>query len=134
MCPAANCDDTEMMKMRDERDKGVESARRNSSLEENMKHWKEMLSGSPEGQKFCVRGKMNMTDKVKCNRDPVFYRCKVDVPHVQTGTKYKAYPTYDFACPVVDSIEGVTHPLRTIEYRDRDEMYKWVARERQSQG
>merc|ERR1719271_663896 len=55
----AYCDDTEMMKMRDERDKGVESARRGSSVDENLKHWKEMLSGSPEGQKFCVRGKMN---------------------------------------------------------------------------
>merc|ERR1719235_1194589 len=122
----AYCDDTEMMQMRDERDAGTESKCRNQTKEQNLELWKEMLKGSERGQECCVRAKMDMQEKNKCLRDPVFYRCKVDVPHHQTGTKYKAYPTYDFACPVVDSIEGVTHPLRTIEYRDRDEMYQWV--------
>lgn len=88
-----------------------------------MKIFDEMLAG--KSTTWCIRAKMNMQDKVKCLRDPVFYRCK-DTPHHKTGTKYKAYPTYDMACPVVDSVEGVTHALRTIEYRDRNALYEWV--------
>ena len=66
-----------------------------------------------------------MQDKYKCLRDPVFYRIKNEVHHRQ-GSKYKAFPTYDFACPIVDAIEGVTHAMRTIEYHDRNAGYHWV--------
>ena len=74
---------------------------------------------------WCIRAKLDMQHKVKCLRDPVFYRIKRDAHH-RTGTKFKAYPTYDFACPIVDSLEDVTHCLRTIEYHDRNYLYAWV--------
>jgi len=122
----AYCDDTDVEQMRDERDKGVLSSCRDQSVEDSLKIWQEMLKGSKDGLRYCVRGRMDMKNKNKCLRDPVFYRCKTDIPHHRHGTKYKAYPTYDFACPVVDALEGVTHALRTIEYKDRDDMYKWV--------
>ncbi len=111
--------------MKTERNDGIESKCRGNTLEENLKHWQEMLAGAPEGQQWCIRARLNMKDKVKCLRDPVFFRCNL-TPHHRTGTTYKAYPCYDFACPLIDSIEGVTHAMRTIEYRDRNALYKWV--------
>ncbi|XP_068086803.1 bifunctional glutamate/proline--tRNA ligase [Anabrus simplex] len=120
----AYVDDTDPEQMKAEREQKVESKCRNNSVEENLKLWEEMKKGSEQGQKCCVRAKIDMNSANGCMRDPTIYRCKNE-PHPRTGTKYKVYPTYDFACPIVDSIEGVTHCLRTTEYHDRDDQFYW---------
>ncbi|CAM6096286.1 unnamed protein product [Calypogeia fissa] len=118
----AYVDDTPQEQMRKERMDGIESKRRNQSVEENLALWKEILAGSPTGVQCCLRGKLDMQALNKTLRDPVYYRCN-PTSHHRVGTKYKAYPTYDFACPYVDSIEGVTHALRSSEYHDRNDQY-----------
>ncbi|VAH76037.1 unnamed protein product [Triticum turgidum subsp. durum] len=118
----AYVDDTPKEQMRSERMDGVESKRRNSTVEENLSLWKEMVNGTKRGTECCVRGKLDMQDPNKSLRDPVYYRCNPDSHH-RVGSKYKVYPTYDFACPFVDALEGVTHALRSSEYHDRNAQY-----------
>jgi len=123
-------DDTPLVQMRAERrneegTEGTESKCRNQTIEENLKLFEEMKAGSPAGLKCVMRAKIDMKSKNAVMRDPSLYRCSLE-PHYKTGTKYKAYPLYDFACPIVDSIEGVTHALRSSEYHDRNPLYVWV--------
>ncbi|XP_074643212.1 bifunctional glutamate/proline--tRNA ligase-like [Tubulanus polymorphus] len=120
----AYVDDTAAEQMKIEREQRKESQNRNLSVEKNLALWEEMKNGTTHGQLCCVRAKIDMQSDNGCMRDPTIYRCKVE-SHVRTGMKYKAYPTYDFACPIVDSIENVTHALRTTEYLDRDDQYYW---------
>ncbi|KAM9824867.1 bifunctional glutamate/proline--tRNA ligase isoform X2 [Syngnathus typhle] len=120
----AYIDDTPPEAMKQEREQRIESKCRNNTLEQNMKLWAEMKAGTERGQMCCMRAKMDMNSNNGCLRDPTVYRCK-NTPHPHTGTTYKVYPTYDFACPIVDSRENVTHALRTTEYHDRDEQYYW---------
>ncbi|XP_018784652.1 PREDICTED: bifunctional glutamate/proline--tRNA ligase [Bactrocera latifrons] len=120
----AYVDDTPADKMKVEREQRVESVNRSNDVERNLSLWQEMVNGTDIGQKCCVRAKIDMSSTNGCMRDPTIYRCKNE-PHPRTGTKYKVYPTYDFACPIVDSIEGVTHTLRTMEYHDRDDQFYW---------
>ncbi|KAK4402069.1 Glutamate--tRNA ligase, cytoplasmic [Sesamum angolense] len=118
----AYVDDTPREKMQHERMEGIESRCRSNSVEENLKLWKEMIAGSERGLMCCVRGKLDMQDPNKSLRDPVYYRCNL-TPHHRIGAKYKVYPTYDFCCPFVDAVEGITHALRSSEYHDRNDQY-----------
>lgn len=138
----AYVDFTDIAEMREQRAKGVEGACRNQTIEENLGLWDEMRRGTPLGQKCVVRAKIAMNHRNTSMRDPAMYRCNL-TPHHRTGSKFKVYPTYDFTCPLIDSLEvchlpshwhhwltclnvqGVTHALRTIEYRDRNEQYEW---------
>lgn len=118
----AYVDDTPREQLQKERMDGIESKCRNNTVDENMRLWKEMIEGSERGKQCCLRGKLDMQDPNKSLRDPVYYRCH-PLPHHRIGAKYKVYPTYDFACPYVDSIEDITHALRSSEYHDRNAQY-----------
>ncbi|XP_066475005.1 bifunctional glutamate/proline--tRNA ligase isoform X2 [Tiliqua scincoides] len=121
----AYVDDTPAEQMKMEREQRIESKHRNNPVEKNLQMWEEMKKGTEYGQTCCLRAKIDMSSNNGCMRDPTLYRCK-NQPHPRTGNKYNIYPTYDFACPIVDSIEGVTHALRTTEYHDRDEQFYWI--------
>uniref|UniRef100_A0A2K6LDS0 Bifunctional glutamate/proline--tRNA ligase n=1 Tax=Rhinopithecus bieti TaxID=61621 RepID=A0A2K6LDS0_RHIBE len=121
----AYVDDTPAEQMKAEREQRIESKHRKNPIEKNLQMWEEMKKGSQFGQSCCLRAKIDMSSNNGCMRDPTLYRCKIQ-PHPRTGNKYNVYPTYDFACPIVDSIEGVTHALRTTEYHDRDEQFYWI--------
>ncbi|KAL3146233.1 hypothetical protein ABBQ32_002935 [Trebouxia sp. C0010 RCD-2024] len=123
-------DDTPLEQMRAERGEGIESKCRQRPVEENLAIWKEMVAGSPVGLTNCMRFKISVDNPNKAMRDPVAYRCNL-IPHIRTGSKYKVYPTYDCACPFVDALEGVTHALRTSEYKDREDQFYWVLRAQQ---
>ncbi|KAI0158019.1 glutamyl-tRNA synthetase [Hypoxylon sp. FL1284] len=121
----AYADDTDVETMRDERGKGIASKRRDRTVEENLAIFDAMKNGTEEGLKNCIRAKISVDNPNKAMRDPVIYRCNPNDPHHRTGTKWKMYPTYDLACPVVDSLEGVTHALRSTEYTDRNPQFQW---------
>ena len=121
----AFADDTDQKVMAEQRMARQPSERRDTSVQENLKHFAEMKEGSFEGMRWCIRAKIKYDSPNGAMRDPVIYRCNPE-PHHRTGNKWKMYPTYDFCCPIVDSREGITHALRTIEYRDRNAQYQWM--------
>jgi glutamyl-tRNA synthetase len=84
-----------------------------------------MHSGSPDGQNWCLRARIDYASPNGALRDLVIYRCN-NVPHNRTGTTWHIYPTYDFCAPVLDAVEGVTLACCTTEYRDRNAQYHWI--------
>ncbi|KAI9839044.1 MAG: hypothetical protein M1837_002262 [Sclerophora amabilis] len=119
----AFADDSDKDTMKRQRQEFAPSPRRDASVEDNLARFEEMKAGS--GEKWSIRAKISYDDPNGTLRDPVIYRCVSDAVHHRTGSKWKIYPTYDFCCPIVDSIEGITVALRTIEYRERNAQYAW---------
>ncbi|KAF8563572.1 hypothetical protein P879_09424 [Paragonimus westermani] len=111
--------------MKAQRESRTSSVCRDNSVEENLAWWEEMKKATEFGLQCCVRAKIDMNSNNGALRDPTIYRCKKE-SHVRTGNNYNVYPLYDFACPIVDSVEGVTHALRTSEYNDRNDQYAWM--------
>ncbi|CCW61526.1 unnamed protein product [Phytomonas sp. EM1] len=120
----AYCDKTPREELQKCRFDGIATPCRDNSVEENLRLWNEMCLATEEGLTTCLRAKISVTDPNKAMRDPVMFRVNL-TPHVRQGSKYKVYPTYDFCCPIIDSIENVTHALRTNEYHDRNAQYYW---------
>jgi glutamyl-tRNA synthetase len=121
----AYCDNTPKEEMRKARFDGIATKCRSFSVDENQRLWAEMKKGSEEGRACCLRAKISVDAENKALRDPTIYRVNLN-PHPRQGSTYKVYPTYDWCCPIVDSIEGVTHALRTNEYHDRNDQYYWI--------
>lgn len=101
-------DNTAQEQMREERMDGIDSKCRTTDMSVNLELFHQMCTGSEAAKGYCLRAKIDMQAKNKTLRDPVLYRSNA-TPHHRTGTTYLAYPTYDLACPIVDSVEGVTH-------------------------
>ncbi|KAH6889496.1 tRNA synthetases class I, catalytic domain-containing protein [Thelonectria olida] len=126
----AYADDTDPEVQKADRMNRLPSKRRDRPAEESLAMFREMKQGTDVGRKHCIRARIEYSSSNGSMRDPVIYRFpnfkdKEPAPHHRTGWTWKIYPTYDFACPVVDSLEGVTHALRTTEYADRNEQYHW---------
>ncbi|KAM3548003.1 hypothetical protein ARSEF4850_009674 [Beauveria asiatica] len=127
----AYADDTDPEAQKKDRYKRLPSSRRDRPAAESLEIFKEMREGTDLGKKHCIRARIAFDNSNGSMRDPIIYRFpswdseEGPQPHHRTGWAWKIYPTYDFACPLVDSIEGVTHALRTTEYADRNEQYYW---------
>ena len=104
---------------------GKESPYRNRTVEENLKLFREMKAGLyPDGSK-CLRAKIDMASPNINMRDPVIYRILRET-HYRTGDKWCIYPMYDFAHPICDYLQGVSHSLCTLEFEDHRPLYDWV--------
>ena len=107
---------------------GKDSPYRNRSVEENLDLFERMKNGEfPDGSRT-LRAKIDMASPNINMRDPVLYRI-AHASHHRTGDKWCIYPMYDFAHPIEDAIEGITHSICTMEFEDHRPLYDWVVRE-----
>ena len=107
---------------------GRNSPYRERSIEENLDLFERMKNGEfPDGSKV-LRAKIDMTSPNMNMRDPVIYRI-ARMTHHNTGDKWCIYPMYDFAHPIEDAEEGITHSICTLEFEDHRPLYDWVTRE-----
>lgn len=107
---------------------GTDSPYRNRTPEENLRLFRAMRKGEyPSGAKV-LRARIDMASPNMNLRDPVLYRI-IHAEHYRTGNAWCIYPMYDFAHPIQDALEGVTHSLCSIEFKDHRPLYEWVLRE-----
>ena len=107
---------------------GKESPYRNRSVEENLDLFERMKNGEFKDGEKVLRAKIDMASGNMNMRDPVIYRV-AHMHHHNTGDKWCIYPMYDFAHPIEDAIEGVTHSICTLEFEDHRPLYDWVVQE-----
>ena len=107
---------------------GKESPFRNRTEEENLRLFREMKTGKYADGEKVLRAKIDMSSPNINMRDPVLYRV-AHMSHQNTGDKWCIYPMYDFAHPIEDAIEHITHSICTLEFEDHRPLYEWVVRE-----
>lgn len=107
---------------------GKDSPYRNRSIEENLRLFEEMKEGGYKDGEKVLRAKIDMSSPNINMRDPIIYRI-AHASHHNTGDKWCIYPMYDFAHPIEDAIEGITHSICTLEFEDHRPLYDWVLRE-----
>lgn len=107
---------------------GKEDPSRNRSVEENLQIFEAMKDGKYQDGEKVLRAKIDMASPNINMRDPIIYRV-AHMTHHNTGDKWCIYPMYDFAHPIEDAIEGITHSICTLEFEDHRPLYDWVVRE-----
>ncbi len=107
---------------------GKDDPNRNRSVEENLRLFENMKNGKFEDGAVTLRAKIDMSSPNINMRDPIIYRV-AHMTHARTGDKWCIYPMYDFAHPIEDAIEGITHSLCTLEFEDHRPLYDWVKEE-----
>jgi len=104
---------------------GKDSPNRNRSIDDNLRLFEDMKNGLYKDSELTLRAKIDMASHNINMRDPIIYRI-IHIRHHNTGDRWCIYPMYDFAHPIQDAIEGITHSLCSLEYVDHRVLYDWV--------